>query len=41
MPVWRLKQVEKEGLIGQARQDDGYLNTYFTVQEPGQVWSNL
>ena len=28
-------------LIGRAQQPDGYLNTYFTVKEPGKRWSNL
>lgn len=28
-------------LMGQAQQPDGYLNTYFTVQEPGKRFTNL
>lgn len=28
-------------LIGRAQQKDGYLNTYFTVKEPGRRWTNL
>ncbi len=28
-------------LIGKAQQDDGYLNTYFTVKEPDKRWTNL
>lgn len=28
-------------LIGRAQQKDGYLNTYFTVQEPGKRFTNL
>ena len=28
-------------LIGRAQHADGYLNTYFTVKEPGRRWSNL
>ena len=28
-------------LIGRAQQPDGYLNTYFTIKEPGMRWSNL
>ncbi len=28
-------------LIGKAQQPDGYLNTYFTVKEPGARWTNL
>ena len=28
-------------LIGEAQQEDGYLNTYFTVKEPEHRWQNL
>lgn len=28
-------------LIGQAQQEDGYLDTYFIVKEPAQRWKNL
>lgn len=28
-------------LIGTAQQEDGYLNTYFTVKEPDKRWTNL
>lgn len=28
-------------LIGKAQQADGYLNTYFTIKEPGLRWTNL
>lgn len=28
-------------LIGRAQQSDGYLNTYYTVKEPGKRWTNL
>ena len=28
-------------LIGRAQQDDGYINTYFTIREPDARWSNL
>lgn len=28
-------------LLGRAQGEDGYLNTYFTVQEPGKRWTNL
>lgn len=28
-------------LIGQAQHDNGYINTYFTIKEPGQEWTNL
>ena len=32
---------EMIALIGRAQQEDGYLNTYFTVKEPGRRWTNL
>ncbi|MCM1309256.1 MAG: glycoside hydrolase family 127 protein [Butyrivibrio sp.] len=28
-------------LIGSTQHEDGYLNTYFTVKEPGRRWTNL
>ncbi|MBS4200440.1 glycoside hydrolase family 127 protein [Bacillus sp. FJAT-49732] len=28
-------------LLGNAQQEDGYLNTYFTVKEPNSRWTNL
>ena len=28
-------------VIGQAQYENGYLNTYFTVREPGKEWTNL
>ena len=28
-------------LVGRAQQPDGYLNTYYTVKEPGRRWTNL
>lgn len=28
-------------LIGQAQEPDGYLNTYYTLREPEQKWTNL
>ena len=28
-------------IIGKAQQEDGYLNTYFTLAEPGKRWSSL
>jgi len=28
-------------LIGQAQHDNGYINTYFTIKEPGKQWTNL
>ncbi len=32
---------EAIALIGRAQADDGYLNTYYTVKEPGKRWTNL
>jgi hypothetical protein len=32
---------ELVAVIAQAQRDDGYLNTYFTLKEPGRRWSNL
>lgn len=29
------------GIIGRAQQADGYLDTYYTVKEPGKRWTNL
>ena len=29
------------GLIGRAQEEDGYLNTYFTVNAPDKKWTNL
>lgn len=28
-------------LIAKAQREDGYLNTYYTLKEPGQEWTNL
>lgn len=28
-------------LIGRAQQEDGYLDTYYTIKEPGMRWTNL
>lgn len=28
-------------LIGQAQHENGYLNTYFSIKEPGKEWTNL
>lgn len=28
-------------IIEKAQQRDGYLNTYFTIKEPGNTWTNL
>lgn len=28
-------------LIGQAQMDNGYLNTYYTIKEPGKQWTNM
>lgn len=40
------KNLEKKAdeiiaLVGRAQQEDGYLNTYFTVKEPDKKWENL
>jgi len=32
---------ETIALIGSAQQEDGYLNTFFTVKEPDKKWTNL
>ena len=32
---------ELVALIGRCQQEDGYLNTYFTVKEPANRWTNL
>lgn len=32
---------ETISLIGRAQQEDGYLDTYFIIKEPGLRWSNL
>lgn len=29
------------GILKKAQRDDGYLNTYYTIKEPGNRWSNL
>lgn len=36
--AWVEEAVE---LIARAQQDDGYLNTYFTIMEPERRWTNL
>ncbi|MCP1184369.1 glycoside hydrolase family 127 protein [Paenibacillus sp. 1781tsa1] len=42
-PDPRLEQIADDSieLIAQAQHDSGYLNTYFTIQEPGKQWTNL
>jgi len=35
------KADEAIDLIAKAQQGDGYLNTYFTIKEPGRRWTNL
>ncbi|WP_339242786.1 beta-L-arabinofuranosidase domain-containing protein [Paenibacillus sp. FSL R5-0517] len=42
-PDPRLEQIADDSieLIAQAQHDNGYLNTYFTIQEPGRQWTNL
>jgi len=42
-PDQRLEKIADESieLISQAQHDNGYLNTYFTIKEPGKQWTNL
>ncbi|WP_460045077.1 glycoside hydrolase family 127 protein [Pseudomonas sp. S2_H01] len=40
-PVCEAIVDELAELIGAAQQEDGYLNTYFTVKAPGDRWTNL
>lgn len=42
-PDSKLEQLADEAidLIGRAQQDDGYLDTYYTIKEPDNRWSNL
>lgn len=42
-PDEKLEQLADEtiDLIGRAQQEDGYLNTYFTIKEPNLRWTNL
>jgi uncharacterized protein len=40
-PILELQADEVIDLIGEAQQPDGYLNTYFTIKEPGKRWTNL
>jgi len=42
-PDPKLEKIADEAidLIGQAQQENGYLNTYYTIQEPGRQWTNL
>lgn len=40
-PALEKRMDELIDLIGQAQREDGYLNTYFTVKEPGREWTNL
>lgn len=42
-PDSELERVADEliDLIGRAQQEDGYINTYYTVKEPGKRWTNL
>ena len=32
---------EMIAIIARAQQPDGYLNTYYTIKEPGKRWTNL
>lgn len=38
---WEALADEVIDLIAQAQQEDGYLNTYFTIKEPTKRWTNL
>ncbi len=40
-PALELLVDETVELMSQAQAPDGYLNTYFTIKEPGRRWSNL
>ena len=42
-PNRRLEEKADEyiALIAKAQEDDGYLNTYFTIKEPDKKWTNL
>jgi DUF1680 family protein len=41
VPDLRQHAREAADLIAAAQQPDGYVNTYFTVKEPGRRWTNL
>lgn len=46
LSMGRDEELEKQAdetiaLIGRAQQKDGYLNTYFTIEEPGRRFTNL
>lgn len=40
-PEWERLADEVIDIIEKAQQADGYLNTYFTIKEPGKRWTNL
>ncbi|NLB91319.1 MAG: glycoside hydrolase family 127 protein, partial [Clostridiales bacterium] len=40
-PEMEKKADEVIALIGKAQEEDGYLNTYFTLKEPEHKWQNL
>jgi len=42
-PDPKLEQIADEVIdwLGKAQHEDGYLNTYFTIKEPGKQWTNL
>src|SRR5579884_2235073 len=40
-PTLKQQVDEAIDLLAQAQHDDGYLNAYFTVVEPGARWTNL
>lgn len=40
-PALEKRADEVIALIGRAQEDDGYLDTYFTLVRPGEKWTNL
>jgi uncharacterized protein len=40
-PALEAKAAEWMTLIGSAQEPDGYLDTYFTLKEPGNKWTNM
>ncbi|WP_130858853.1 glycoside hydrolase family 127 protein [Gracilibacillus phocaeensis] len=40
-PEWESIMDQVVELIGEAQEEDGYLNTYFTVNHPDKKWTNL
>lgn len=40
-PLLEQRIDETVAIMAKAQAEDGYLNTYFTIQEPGKRWTNL